>query len=327
MPECKYCEQHFDAEQDLRHHLYWDHERDTLGRIDRKRVEQFLADAQSGAGSPVDVDCFEAFLSNDDSELMFDALREFSTWLNRTHSYDGKDASQELFWDYYARVANQCDTVVQRNGWNVLSTVINEFEPRSHQQWPLITPIVANVTGRFIIRTHSSEGVNTIPNVALAYLGELPHYTGPMAGEVHEEAAIYGWGIGHRSESVADTIYEVATADIQWAHSALFEAFWADQRKAVSLLERLTTSPEIPRPRFFIGCVGLVDDYAQTPKTSPSIHPRYWRRNSHFTGAFAWERSVGTRIQDLVSRLARESDTPSAWPDPETDWTFSDLRL
>lgn len=326
MSECKYCEQQFDTEQALRHHLYWDHKRDTLGRIDRKRVEQFLADARSGPVSPNDVDRFEPFLSDADPELMIDALREFSTWVERTHSYDGKEAAKELVWDYYQQITTQCDAVVQQKGWTALAAVITEFKPSDGQQWPLITPIIANLTGRFIIRTQIAEGVNSIPEAALAYLGEIPDYTGPMMAETHEEASIYGWGIGHESEPVADRIYEVATTDIQWAHSVLFEAFWADQREAVSLLERLATSSEIPRPRFLIGCVGLVDSSAQTPKQSVSSYPRYWRHNTNFSADFAWERSVARRIQDLVSKLARESNSSSDWPDPDADWTFSDLR-
>ena len=42
MVECRYCEQTFEQESALREHLYEDHERDELSRIDRKRVEQYV---------------------------------------------------------------------------------------------------------------------------------------------------------------------------------------------------------------------------------------------------------------------------------------------
>lgn len=327
MAECRYCQKSFDTEQILRQHLYWNHERDELSRIDRKRVEQFLSNSQSENDSPVDTESFESFLSDADRSVMLAALNEFNTWLSRTYSYDGRDVCEELFWAYYQPVANQCDTVVRQDGWTALSPVIDEFGPSNHQKVPLVTPVIANVTSRFIIRTRSNESVNMIPATALEYLSKLSDYAGLFEAEVHAESSLYGWGIGHKSEPISDMIFQVATEDIKWAHSALFEAFWADQSQAVSLLERLTTSPEVPRPRFFIGCVGLVDSYAQTPTQSHNTHPRYWSNSNQFTESFTWTRPVAARIQDLVSELISESDTPSAWPDPNDDWTFDDLRM
>lgn len=42
MPDCPYCEQSFADESDIREHLYEDHEYDELGRIDTKRVDQYV---------------------------------------------------------------------------------------------------------------------------------------------------------------------------------------------------------------------------------------------------------------------------------------------
>ncbi|WP_255191925.1 tetratricopeptide repeat protein [Natronobeatus ordinarius] len=42
MIECRYCEQTFAEESEIREHLYKAHERDELSRIDRKRVEQYV---------------------------------------------------------------------------------------------------------------------------------------------------------------------------------------------------------------------------------------------------------------------------------------------
>lgn len=44
MADCPYCEQSFADESDIRKHLYEDHEIDELGRIDTKRVEQYIDD-------------------------------------------------------------------------------------------------------------------------------------------------------------------------------------------------------------------------------------------------------------------------------------------
>jgi tetratricopeptide (TPR) repeat protein len=44
MPDCPYCEQSFSDESDIRKHLYEDHQSDELGRIDTKRVEQYVND-------------------------------------------------------------------------------------------------------------------------------------------------------------------------------------------------------------------------------------------------------------------------------------------
>ena len=42
--DCPYCERSFADESDIRKHLYEDHESDELGRIDTKRVEQYIDD-------------------------------------------------------------------------------------------------------------------------------------------------------------------------------------------------------------------------------------------------------------------------------------------
>jgi len=44
MPDCPYCERSFADESEIRKHLYEDHESDELGRIDTKRVEQYIDD-------------------------------------------------------------------------------------------------------------------------------------------------------------------------------------------------------------------------------------------------------------------------------------------
>ena len=44
MADCPYCEQSFADESGIRKHLYEDHESDELGRIDTKRVEQYIDD-------------------------------------------------------------------------------------------------------------------------------------------------------------------------------------------------------------------------------------------------------------------------------------------
>lgn len=44
MPECRYCKYACDTEEAIRDHLYDEHDRDELSRIDRKRVEQYVTD-------------------------------------------------------------------------------------------------------------------------------------------------------------------------------------------------------------------------------------------------------------------------------------------
>jgi len=48
MADCPYCEQSFADESEIRKHLYEDHESDELGRIDTKRVEQYIDDHDLG---------------------------------------------------------------------------------------------------------------------------------------------------------------------------------------------------------------------------------------------------------------------------------------
>ena len=42
MPDCPYCERSFEDESAIRKHLYEDHEYDELGRIDTKRVDEYV---------------------------------------------------------------------------------------------------------------------------------------------------------------------------------------------------------------------------------------------------------------------------------------------
>jgi len=44
MPECRYCEFACDTETSIREHLFEEHDRDELGRIDTKRVEQYVTE-------------------------------------------------------------------------------------------------------------------------------------------------------------------------------------------------------------------------------------------------------------------------------------------
>jgi hypothetical protein len=43
------------------------------------------------------------------------ALTEFNTWLNRGYTYDDREARDELLWEYYQPLIQQC-TVVQEDG-------------------------------------------------------------------------------------------------------------------------------------------------------------------------------------------------------------------
>jgi tetratricopeptide (TPR) repeat protein len=53
MADCSYCEQSFADESEIREHFYEDHEYDELGRIDTKRVDQYV-DEHNLAGSTDD---------------------------------------------------------------------------------------------------------------------------------------------------------------------------------------------------------------------------------------------------------------------------------
>ena len=44
MPECRYCDSSFETEDGVREHLYTVHDDDELSRIDRKRIEQYVAE-------------------------------------------------------------------------------------------------------------------------------------------------------------------------------------------------------------------------------------------------------------------------------------------
>lgn len=56
MVDCPYCEQVFDTESAIRKHLHKDHDYESLSRIDRKRVDQYLDENEESAGGDANED-------------------------------------------------------------------------------------------------------------------------------------------------------------------------------------------------------------------------------------------------------------------------------
>lgn len=87
MPECRYCDRAFDTEDAIREHLYAEHDRGDLSRIDRKRVEQYIE--AEGLSEAEDSDVAE---STDSQSL--DRSLETAGQADRRRSHDQADRTR-----------------------------------------------------------------------------------------------------------------------------------------------------------------------------------------------------------------------------------------
>jgi tetratricopeptide (TPR) repeat protein len=101
MPECPYCDRSFERETAIREHFYVDHDREELGRIDTRRVEQYLRDHGVAEPEPAP-DLTEV---GSDFESTFETVREMlSPWdpTNQSHPEDVREMSTNAITDRLA---------------------------------------------------------------------------------------------------------------------------------------------------------------------------------------------------------------------------------
>ncbi|WP_222912769.1 hypothetical protein [Natrinema sp. SYSU A 869] len=62
----------------------------------------------------------------------------------------------------------------------MLVEFVDAYDPRE-DRLPEVAHVIANAMGRSLVRTRLSEGINSVPAEALAYLGVIPEYVGEFA--------------------------------------------------------------------------------------------------------------------------------------------------
>ena len=328
--ECDDCGESFETLTRLRLHDCGDIQSKTS--VGSANLEQ----SQSSDSSPADernasvaeLDTLLDRFSDGDRDALHDAVVEFESALSAALEEDTSgDTYRDVFWPYHERVSDALDEAARSAGWKFLEGVIDAHDPTVDDEIPLVTPTIANVVGRNLIRTRLTDGVSAIPVAALEYLDTIAVTAADTADTAREEVHAYGWGIGHPDHSVADRLHARASEDIFLVNPTLEHAFYADQYAAVDLLEELVrdesidgtlpriTRDDMPYRRYLLDCVyGL-----QTDDHWPGM-PRYYDWDEEFDDTFELDNTVEQRIRDLVEEAGFDATLPN-------DWTFRDLGI
>jgi len=316
MPDCYHCDATFADDEGLAAHLASAHEWEELGQIDRKRIEMLLPEevpqdeAEPQLDDTTDLD---ALLDQEPTvDVIENALEEHERLIRQAHQEGKHSHTNDLFWDYFEPLATHLNTVVTAEGWPVLADLMETYEPQDDETDPPATPVIGNAIGRYLIRTRLTDGVAALPEEGLSYLFALH---GDETGAGWEEAATYGWGIGHPTQPVAERIHTAAREDVYWTTSVIEHAFYANQHAACECLAEIVTDDDVDDIRFVFNAVSRYDRVDSWPTV-----PRYWDWETAVNISFEWEPNVVTRIRDLVTETDRASDLPD-------DWSFKDLEV
>ena len=264
--------------------------------------------------------------ASEDIEATYQMLGVFENALTTAlrDNDDGGETFRDVYWSYYEPTIIALDKAVQRGGWKLVVRVADAYDPATDEEVPLIAPVIENVIGRNLIRTRLQDGVGEIPAEPLAYLETVTKHADDGDDTAREEAYTYGWGIGHPDHPVADRLQDGASEYPFWAHSAVEQAFYADQHAAVDLLGRIVTEETLAESVHIPGgdLARYMFDAVAGPDSDefwPTV-PRYWDWHEELNYAFEWDDEVKERIRDL----AEETGVAADFAD---DWTFQDLMV
>ena len=256
---------------------------------------------------------------NRDVTALTQAVAIYETQLASAHEADESDRYRGISRAYKEQLITTLDDATQSEGWEFLADFLDAYNPETADEFPHVTTILQNVTGRYLIRTRLSDGVETIPVEALGYFSSiLDRLDGEGYDYILEGMHPYGWGIGHPDHSVADDIHQHASMDIFVVNAMLEHAFYADQHLAMDLLERIShddsiqesvyhRSGHISETRYLLDSpAGAVSDF------SPTL-PRYWDWDEEVDYEFELDDDVEQRIRRLVAEEGIADDLPSDW--------------
>ncbi|MFC5133301.1 MULTISPECIES: hypothetical protein [Haloferacaceae] len=267
-------------------------------------------------------------VADGDVDAIHHAIAAFESTLSAALDEGGSgDAYREVFWSYYEPVADALDAATRSEGRDVLDDVMDAYDPAADDELPLVTPALANVVGRYVIRTRLADGVEAVPITSLEYLDAVAVDAADGDDIALEETHAYGWGIGHPDHSIVDRLRARATSGDLSVSPTLEHAFYADQYAAVDALERLVgdesidgTFPRVnrddmPYRRYLLDCVYDLKTDGSLPRT-----PRYYDWADEFDYSFELDEGVERRVRDLVEETGFDAELPD-------DWTLRDLGI
>ena len=260
--------------------------------------------------------------SEPDIATISQAIAEHERLLTKTATGDapgGEELHTDLLFAYYEPLAEQLDALVESQGLDVLLEFVDAYDTRDQDGLPEVTPIIANVVGRAIIRTRQNDGVEAIPAELLAYLVAIPESEDSQE-LLYEEAYTYGWGIGHPEHSFRDRLIELAVSEHKFVKIALNTAFYVDQYAAIEILEQLVTDDTIDTTTDMLGrrvdltefYFKAVGDLETTAMAGPHA-PHHWEEGDNLPRTVTVDDDVRQRIQNLAVETGVAPDLPDDW--------------
>ena len=312
-PECEDCGETFETLTERRLHdcsPSGASERDSLeSDPEVQELASLIDDAQNG-----------------DDTALHRAMARYETVQAAAHEADEHDRYRAVSRAYREPLVAALDEVTREHGWAFLEEVIEAYHPETSDEFPHVTTIIQNVTGRYLIRTRVVDGVEAIPVAAVKYFEAVLRDVGTSQDFIREGLHPYGWAIGHPERDVADVIHTLAGVDVYLTLPMLEHAFYADQYDAVEPLERIaadeTIQGSLPYRRGEISHVRYLLDApagAASDEFWPTI-PRYWDWHEELKIEAGLDESVERRIRDLVTDQGLDEDLPP-------DWTIADITI
>lgn len=309
-----YCPEAFEDEHDLRFHLYRDHPREELGRIDEKRVKRSFESLVQD-----DIATLEEHLATDlTPKTAVAAIEIFERVLEKTLEWKGLDQVHNRYVEDEVVLVEALDIAVQTSNREILLDLIDQYHPPAEIAVPPgVGIILGNVIGRDIIRTQVNQGVEAIPAAELEYLETLAEYEHPDETPAdrrfeHDRWAVshaYGWGIGHPSHDIAGYIVETArdASLAEWSEQTLIQAFYADPDAATDTLEQILADDQTHRKRFFVLSLKNI-------KFDVNIHTPGWDWRAELDVDVELEPEVIGRLRDLIAEHNFSNEISEDWP-------------
>ncbi|MFB6300589.1 MAG: hypothetical protein ABEH65_10050 [Halobacteriales archaeon] len=238
---------------------------------------------------------------------------------------------------FFGEAVDGVDAAVQAEGWPYLLDILEAYWPEitldiesysDHEEYrgnetddfedfPHVSHVLTTVTGKQLVRTCLSDGVEAIPADALEYL--LLFHRHPGGESPWIDSMSYGWGIGHPEHPVADTIETLVDGEYEiWASTAIEHALHADQHAATTLLERLFEAGIVSDPALLLRPLGSIDR-CQYPDSS-----EHWNWETLYPtfaeAGFDWDPDVRERLRKIVDECGLAQQLPD-------EWTFTDIVL
>lgn len=238
---------------------------------------------------------------------------------------------------FFESAVDGLETAVLAEGWPYLLDVLEAYWPEvtfdfgtysDHEQYggkdmseygdyPHVSHVLTTVTGKHMVRTRRSDGVDAIPARALEYQLQFHRHPGDTSPWI--DSMSYGWGIGHPDHPFEDTIETIVEGEYEiWASTALDHALHADQQAAAALVEDLFEADIVSDPGLLLRPLGSIDR-GSYPDSS-----EYWEWETLYPdfaeSGFDWDPDVRERLRTVVKECGLADGLPE-------DWTFADIVI